>query len=92
MARTIAPRSRVDAVLRQVQRQGVTRGVYGSSRVWFWVAVSAFVARRLRRAAGSEPDLVYRGELRAGEVLHIAHKPETYEGKRVRSRRRRISA
>jgi len=48
--------------------------------------------RRRRRAIGSEPDLVYRGELRPGETLRIAHQPETYEGKPVRSRRRKISA
>ena len=33
---------------------------------------------------GSEADLVYRGELKPGETVRIAHKPETYQGKRVR--------
>jgi hypothetical protein len=88
---TWEPHSRVETLLRMAQRRGVRRGVYGSSRVWLWIAIGAWASRRLRRAIGSEPDLVYRGELRPGESLRIAHQPETYEGKPVRSRRRKIS-
>lgn len=68
------------------------KGVYGSSRAWFWVAVVTWGVRFLRRAAGSQYELVYRGELKPGETLRIGHLPETYQGKRVRARRRKIKA
>jgi hypothetical protein len=90
MARRFRDRSRLDRTLERMQRRGVRRGVYGSSRMWFWIAVFAWGSRRLRRAVGSESVLVYRGELRPGETVQIGHLPETYQGKRVRSRRRRI--
>jgi hypothetical protein len=89
MARTTT--SRTDRVLRTLQSRGVRRGVYGSSRGWFWVAVVTFGLRRLRRAAGSEYEVVYRGEVKPGEVLQIGHLAETYEGRKVRSRKRRIA-
>jgi hypothetical protein len=83
--------SRVDRGLRFIQTRGVRKGIYGSSRGWFWVAVVTFGVRRLRRAIGSEYEVVYRGELKPGEVLEIGHRAETYEGKRVKSRRRPIA-
>ena len=84
--------SRIERALVRLQRRGVRAGVFGSSRFWLWVAVFAWASRGLRRAVGSEARLVYRGELRAGETVRIAHLPETYQGKRVRSRRRGIVA
>ena len=84
-------KSRLETGLRFLQKRGVRRGVYGSSRGWFWVAVATFGVRRLRRAIGSEYELVYRGELKPGEVIHLDHRAETYDGKPVRSRRRRIA-
>jgi hypothetical protein len=84
--------TRTDRLLRRLQTRGVRLGVYGSSRAWLWIAVGAWALRRVRRAVGSESALVYRGELRPGEVLQIGHLTETYEGKRVRSKRRKIRA
>jgi hypothetical protein len=46
------------------------------------------VSRRLRRAVGSEYDVVWRGDVRPGETIRILHLAETYDGKPVRSRRR----
>ncbi|MBN2622236.1 MAG: hypothetical protein JXA83_02650 [Acidimicrobiales bacterium] len=83
-------RSRLDKGLGLLQRQGVARGVLGGSRGWFWVAVGTWTFRRVRRAVGSEYEVVYRGDLRPGEVLQIDHLAETYQGKRVRSRRRKV--
>jgi hypothetical protein len=82
--------SRIERGLVRLQRRGVRQGVFGSSRFWFWVAVLAFGSRGLRRAVGSEARLVYRGELRPGETIRVSHLPETYKGRRVRSRRRKI--
>ena len=85
-------RNRLDKGLAFLQRRGVSKGVLGNSRGWFWVAVATWGLRRVRRAIGSEYELVYRGELKPGEAIRIDHVPETYEGRRVRSRRRRASA
>jgi hypothetical protein len=85
-------RGRIDKSLRLLQSRGVNKGVLGSSRPWFWVAVVTWGIRRARRGIGSEYELVYRGELKEGETLEIGHLPETYEGKRVRSRRRKVRA
>jgi hypothetical protein len=82
--------SGLDTGLKLLQRRGMNLGVLGSSRGWTWVFVAAFTARRLRRAIGSEYELVYRGEVKPGEVIQVGHLTETYEGRRVRSRRRRI--
>jgi hypothetical protein len=84
-----ARRSRLDRGLQMMQRNGVRRGVFGGSRGWFWVAVGTWGVRRLRRAVGSEPELVYRGELRPGQTFEIDHLPETYGGKKLRIRRTR---
>ena len=69
-----------------MQSSGMRRGVMGGSRPWFWMFVAAWGARRLRRAIGSEPVLVYRGEVKPGNTLEIDHLVETYGGKRVRRR------
>lgn len=83
-------RSGVERVLRLLQTRGVSRGVLGGSRGWFWVAVVTWGLRRFRRMVGSEPELVYRGDLRPGETLQIDHLTETRAGRRVRSRRRKV--
>lgn len=79
--------SRVDKGLQVLQRNGVRRGVLGGSNRWFWIAVVTWSLRRFRRAIGSEPELVYRGELSPGQAFMIDHLPETYGGKRLRRRR-----
>jgi hypothetical protein len=80
--------SRLDKGLTILQRNGVRRGVFGGSRGWFWVAVGTWGLRRLRRAIGSEPEVVYRGELRPGQAFRIDHLAETYDGKKLRRRGR----
>jgi hypothetical protein len=85
-------KARIDRGLHVLQRRGVSKGVIGSSRGWFWVAVVTWTIRRARRAIGSEYELVYRGTLQPGEALEIRHLSETYGGKRVRSRRRKVRA
>lgn len=84
MARTPRTTSRLDRVLRFVQARGMSRGVMGGSGPWFWVFVAVLGARRLRRSVGSEPVLVYRGEVEPGQTLNIDHLVETYGGKPIR--------
>jgi hypothetical protein len=71
-------RGRTEGLLGFLQRRGVQRGVFGSSRAWFWVAVTAWVLRRARRFVGSEPELVYRGEIKRGQAIRIDHLDEVY--------------
>jgi len=86
MAHSTRPVSRIDGGLRYLQSRGMRRGVRGGSRAWFWVFVVVWVTRRVRRAIGSEPAVVYRGELQPGDTIEIGHLTETYGGKRVRRR------
>jgi hypothetical protein len=58
----------------------------GGSGPWFWVFLAAWGTRRLRRVIGSEPVVVYRGEVEPGHTVEIRHLAETYRGKRVRRR------
>ncbi len=87
MARTRV--SRFDRGLRLVQARGMSRGVMGGSRAWLWVFMAAWGARRVRRVIGSEPVVVYRGEIKPGHTINVHHLVETYGGKRIRGFRRR---
>jgi hypothetical protein len=71
-------RTRTDSLLRYLQARGVQRGVRGASRTWFWIAVVAWVLRRVRRVVGSEAEVVFRGELRPGQAIRIDHLEEQY--------------
>jgi hypothetical protein len=70
--------SRLDGLLRYLQARGVQRGFRGSSRAWFWIAVGAWAFRRVRRVVGSEPEVVFRGELKPGQAIRIDHLREIY--------------
>jgi hypothetical protein len=88
-----APRAtRSERSLHYLQTVGMRKGLLGTSRGWLYVFFGTFVLRRLRKAIGSEPEIVFRGELKAGEAFTIDHLPETYSGKRVRVRRRKGAA
>jgi hypothetical protein len=83
-------RSGLESGLHFLQRRGLNKGVLGSSRGWLWIFVVTFGVRQVRKAIGSEYDLVWQGEVKPGEILQIGHLTETYTGKSVRSRRRKI--
>lgn len=70
--------SRTDRLLRFLQSRGVQRGVLGTSRAWFWIAVASWGLRRVRRIIGGEPEVVFRGELKPGHALQIDHRTEVY--------------
>lgn len=88
MAR-MATTSRTDRVLGLLQSRGVQRGVMGSSRAWFWIAVLSWGVRRGRRLVGGEPEVVFRGELKPGQTLDISHLTEVYGTPKRRRRGRR---
>jgi hypothetical protein len=50
------------------------------------VFVAVWGIRRVRRLIGSEPAVVYRGEVEPGHAIEISHLTETYAGKRIRRR------
>jgi hypothetical protein len=89
MARSALRPSRIDHNLGRLQRRGTRKGIYGRSRFWFWVAVTAWGLRKFRNVTGAVPSLVFRDELRPGESIHVSHAAQTYTGKRVRNRRRK---
>jgi hypothetical protein len=82
--------SRMDRRLHSLQRLGMSRGVLGGSRAWLYVFLVSFGLRKVRQAIGSEYEVVWRGEVRPGETIRIGHLAETYDGNKVRSRRRKI--
>lgn len=71
-------RSRTEGLLGFLQTRGVQRGIFGTSRAWFWIAIGAWVLRRVRRVVGSEPELVFRGEIKPGQAIRIDHTTEVY--------------
>ena len=71
---------RLDKGLAALQRQGMRKGVLGSSRPWLYVFVAAFGLRKVRQTIGSEYEVVWRGEVRPGETIRIGHLAETYDG------------
>ena len=83
-------KNRLDRSLHFLQRRGMNKGVLGSSRPWMYIFLGTFALRKFRQAIGSEYELVWRGEVRPGETIRIGHLTETYDGKSVRSRRRRV--
>ena len=85
MPKALRPQTRVDRGLRLIQSRSRRRSTAGS-RGWFWVFVIVWVTRRVRRAIGSEPVVVYRAEIEPGQAVEISHLAETYAGKRVRRR------
>jgi hypothetical protein len=70
--------SGLDGILGFLQRRGVERGIRGASRSWFWIAIGAWTFRRVRRWIGSEPEVVFRGELKPGQAIQIDHLKEVY--------------
>jgi hypothetical protein len=71
-------RTRTEGLLGFLQTRGVQRGIFGTSRAWFWIAIVAWVLRRVRRVVGSEPELVFRGEIKPGQAIRIDHRTEAY--------------
>ena len=62
-----------------LQRLGFRRGVVGTNRVWFWVAVATTVLRILSRVMGRTEKVVFSQELEPGQTLVIAHEREVVD-------------
>ncbi len=64
----------MDALLRRLMRTGFRRGMSGerASQAWLVLAISALGIRTLRRLARTEPEVVYRTEVRSGDRFEIS--------------------
>ncbi|MBW3614240.1 MAG: hypothetical protein KY439_02895 [Actinobacteria bacterium] len=51
----------------------IRRGLLGGSRPWMAILAVAGTLRLIRRLSGSEPETVYREELKAGQALIVTH-------------------
>ena len=58
------------ALLDRLLRTGLRRGLVGGSRPWLYVGLTAGALRLFRRVV-TEPETVYRTELRPGEHVEI---------------------
>ena len=60
----------MDALLRRAMRAGFRRGMSGS-QAWLVLGIGALGVRTLRRLARSEPEVVYRTEVRVGDRFEV---------------------
>jgi hypothetical protein len=66
----------MDALLRRLMRTGFRRGMSGSraSQAWLVLGISALGFRALRRLARTDPEVVYRTEVRTGDRFEISRR------------------
>ncbi len=60
-------------MLRMAERAGMSRGVFGGSKAWFYVGTSLWTLRTVRRLAARKPEILLSEELRPGQRLIIAN-------------------
>jgi hypothetical protein len=76
----------MDRWLRRVTTLGLARGLRGS-RGWLIAGMAAIGLRALRRLANPGPDVLYRTQLRGGDMFEIVARAPA-NGRRGRRRRR----
>lgn len=74
-------------ILRTVERLGMTRGVFGTSKGWFYVGTGLWTLRKVRTLGERKPEVLMREPLRPGDRLVIANGVATID-----SRSRRLLA
>ena len=60
--------------LRKTSYEGVRRGMSGS-RMWMVIGVVAAGFRVLRWVARNDPDILYRTQIKPGDVFEVITKP-----------------
>ena len=78
----------MDRWLRRLTTIGVARGLRGS-RGWLVTGMAAVGLRALRRLANPGPEVLYRTQLKPGEVIQVIARAPANGG---RGRRRRRTA
>jgi hypothetical protein len=60
-------------VVALVERVGITRGLFGGSKGWFYVGTGLWTLRRVRTLGARKPEILLREELKPGQRLVIAN-------------------
>ena len=71
--RTAKGRKANGGLLRMAERAGISRGVFGASKGWFYVGTGLWTLRTMRRLAARKPEVLLSEVLRPGERLIIAN-------------------
>ena len=69
----LRPAKQGGGILRTIERTGMTRGLMGGSRGWFYVGTGLWTLRKVRSLAQRQPEILLREELRPGERMTIAN-------------------
>ncbi|CAN5784830.1 hypothetical protein BH10ACT1_BH10ACT1_09960 [soil metagenome] len=72
MARKAGVKSR-GGVLRIAERAGISRGLFGGSKGWFYVGTGLWTLRTVRRMAERKPEILLSERLQPGQRLVIAN-------------------
>lgn len=78
MARIRSGRRR-RGVFGTLQSIGISRGVFGNSKGWFYVGTGLWTLRTVRRLAERKPEILLREEVKPGQRLVIANDRATIE-------------
>lgn len=66
-------------MLRTVERIGVSRGVLGASKGWFYVGTGLWTLRKVRSLGERKPEVLMSERLRPGDRIVIANGVATIE-------------
>lgn len=93
MARSIGQKRSGNVVLRTLEQTGIRRGLFGSSRAWFYVGTGLWTLRTVRRFTGRRTEVLISEELEPGQRIIIANDlaslPGTDAAASSKTRRRR---
>jgi hypothetical protein len=65
--------------IRTLERTGITKGLFGASKPWFYVGTGLWTLRTIRRLAERKPEILLSEALRPGERMTIANGVATIE-------------
>ncbi|MEO6628606.1 MAG: hypothetical protein ABIP03_08555 [Aquihabitans sp.] len=65
--------------LRTLESAGVSRGVFGASKGWFYVGTGLWTLRKVRTLGQRKPEILLAEELRPGQRIIIANGRATIE-------------
>lgn len=74
--------ARGGGILRTVERLGVSRGVFGASKGWFYVGTGLWTLRKVRSLGERKTEVLMREPLRPGDRIVIANGIATIESER----------
>lgn len=66
-------------ILRTLESAGVTRGVFGASKGWFYVGTGLWTVRKVRSLGQRKPEILLSEVLQPGQRMIIANGRATIE-------------